>query len=546
MQVPELAEPPAPSRAGHSPLAGRRSPGRSWAPAAAVLALTLVGLGFRIILAHQSVFADELSTYWISVDHGLGGVLSLLYGTGRIHYAEISPPLSFLASWLTTRAGHSPELLRLPALIAGTATIPLVYALGRRAVGRRAALLATALTALSPFMIYYSAEARAYGLMMFFTVSSTLAMLLALETRRRRWWMLYAVASCAAFYTHYTCVFVLAAQLLWLLWSHREARRAALIANLAAAAGVLPWLPGLINNVRSPTEKILSALSPFTPGAVRQDLEHWAVGYPYTLAGGLRALPGLLALVLLAVAVLITVAGLVLLVRRRPPLRDRLDAIDRRVWLMILLAVAVPVGEAVVSATGNHIFGVRNLAASWPYLALACSAAVAALEPRLAFAAAALAIVAFALGATKELTSRFERPDYQAAANFVAANARPGDVVVDETGALSPGPLTGLDVTLHRRLPIYRAEAPAERDHPYGFGDPIVPLQTAITHAVAAANGHRVFLVTNRFDTNIAPLAGRVQPGQGQFPATYRLVESHRYSGFGTTVAAVYAYLGPR
>jgi hypothetical protein len=199
-----------------------------------------------------------------------------------------------------------------------------------------------------------------------------------------------------------------------------------------------------------------------------------------------------------------------------------------------------------VSATGNHIFGVRNLAASWPYLALACSAAVAALEPRLAFAAAALAIVAFALGATKELTSRFERPDYQAAANFVAANARPGDVVVDETGALSPGPLTGLDVTLHRRLPIYRAEAPAERDHPYGFGDPIVPLQTAITHAVAAANGHRVFLVTNRFDTNIAPLAGRVQPGQGQFPATYRLVESHRYSGFGTTVAAVYAYLGPR
>ncbi len=53
-------------------------------------------------------------------------------------------------------------------------------------------------------------------------------------------------------------------------------------------------------------------------------------------------------------------------------------------------------------------------------------------------------------------------------------------MVVDETGALSPGPLTGLDVSLHRALPVFRAEAPAERDHPFGFGDPIVPLAQAV------------------------------------------------------------------
>src|SRR5207302_2677690 len=106
----------------------------------------------------------------------------LLYSTGRIHHAEITPPLSFLASWLSTRAGTSPELLRLPALIAGTATIPLVYLLGLRTVGRRAALLAAPLTALSPLMIYYSAEARAYGLMMFFLLGATLSLLLALAS----------------------------------------------------------------------------------------------------------------------------------------------------------------------------------------------------------------------------------------------------------------------------------------------------------------------------------------------------------------------------
>src|SRR6267154_3413805 len=139
-----------------------RSRARRISPAMLVVAaLTVGGAVLRVIVARQSVFADELSTYWISATHGLGGVLSLLYSTGRIHHAEITPPLSFLASWLTTRLGKSPELLRLPALIAGTATIPLIYLLGLRTLPRRAALLSTALTALSPFMIYYSAEARA-------------------------------------------------------------------------------------------------------------------------------------------------------------------------------------------------------------------------------------------------------------------------------------------------------------------------------------------------------------------------------------------------
>ena len=121
-------------------------------------------------------------------------------------------------------------------------------------------------------MIYYSTEARAYGLMMFAVLVSTLAILLALDTGKTRWWIVYAVSACAAFYLHYTCLFVLAVQFAWVLWVHPQARRAVILASLVAAAGVLPWLPGLINDWRSPTVGILSALSPFTPFAVRFDL----------------------------------------------------------------------------------------------------------------------------------------------------------------------------------------------------------------------------------------------------------------------------------
>src|SRR3954454_24287006 len=105
-----------------------------------VAALTAVGVALRLVVAHQSLFADELSTRYIVAGHGLGDVLSTVHTD-----AEIPPPLYFAASWLTTRIDLTPELLRAPSLLAGAATIPLVYLLGLRTVGRRAALVATAL-----------------------------------------------------------------------------------------------------------------------------------------------------------------------------------------------------------------------------------------------------------------------------------------------------------------------------------------------------------------------------------------------------------------
>lgn len=516
------------------------------APVLAVAALTILGAVLRVIVAHQTLFADELSTYWISATHGLGDVVSLLYSTGRIHHAEITPPLSFLASWLTTRLGHSPELLRLPALIAGVASIPLVYLLGLRMVGRRPALVACALTAFSPFMIYYSAEARAYGLMMFLIVGSTLSLLSAVDTRRRLWWGLYAVSSAAAFYTHYTCAFVLAAQLIWVLWAHPEARRPALLANVGAALLVVPWIPGLINDLSSPTLRILSNLSPFTAHDVRIDLQHWAIGYPYTIAGPLTALPGVTALVLLGCAVL---SGGALASRALPALAgargpasrsNLLGSIDRRVVLALVLAAATPVAEFLVSLGGNHIIGVRDMAASWPFLALLLAVALSSAGPRLGLVAAGFAVLAFALGASKMFQTRFQRPDYQAAANYVAEHARSRDIVIDVTGGLSPGPLTGLDVTLHRRLRVLRAQAPAEGDHPFGVFDPLIPLRSAVRTAVATAHGARIFLVTPAAPGPASSLT-QLEADTADFTGGYRLAAVRTYRGILPTIVAVYA-----
>jgi 4-amino-4-deoxy-L-arabinose transferase-like glycosyltransferase len=539
MHVSEVAEPATAARSGEPPGAARRLLDSQALPGLLVALLTAAGFAIRLVVAHQPLFADELSTYWIITSHGLGGVLSTVHSN-----AEITPPLYFVAAWLTSQISHAPELVRAPSLIAGTATIPLVYLLGLRTVGRAAALVAAALTTAAPFMIYYSTEARGYAAMMALTALSTLAMLIAVDSARARWWVVYGVATAGAAYSHYTCVFALGVQLLWLLWAHPQARRPALLANAGAVVLYLPWTTGLVKDFTSPTSKILSALSPFDAHAIRTSLEHWSIGFPYSTAGGLRQLPGTFALVLLAVALVLGAVGVWQRLRGRR-LGEALRGIDRRLLLVLLLLLSVPVGEAAVSAVSTHLFSVRNLAASWPALALALGALVTAPRQRLAWAASLLAVAAVAIGGVKMLQSAYSRPDYRAAADFVKSHAGPRDVIIDDTAVLSPGPLSGLDALWPRRPQrVIRAGAPQETDHPFNVYDRVTTAQQAIDQAVAAAHGRRVYYI------ELFPkLAGKtplealttLSAQAGRFPPGYRLTDTRIYPGMSNVAVQVYA-----
>ena len=488
----------------------------------AVAAVTLAGAALRVAVAHQSLFADELSTYWIVSTRGLRGVLSTVHSN-----AEITPPLSFVLGWLATRIDLTPEMLRLPSLVAGIATIPILYRLGVRTVGRAAGAVGASLTALAPFMIYYSAEARGYALVMAFVALATLTMLIAVDSGHARWWVAYAASSGAAIYTHYTCVFVLGVGLLWLLWAHPEARRPALLANLAVLVAYIPWFSGFRNDLNSPTTDILSALQPFDALHVRLSIEHWSVGYPYSSIAPLRDLPGRPALVLLGLALAVAVGGLV--VRWQRDRWSRRALRDRRLLLIVALALATPVGEALFSAFGSTtLFSTRNLASSWPAFALSLATLLVSAGPRLGLVVVSLAIASSAIGALKMLEGRFQRPDYAAAGAYIDRSAAAGDAVIDESGVLSPGPLTHLDPVLHRPLPVFRANAPQEHEHPFTVFDPVVSPAAASRRAVTAGGRH-VFLVS---DVAGARALGRL-PG-------YRAVATRTYPGVLRVVVRTY------
>src|SRR5947209_19458868 len=83
----------------------------------------------------------------------------------QVRVNETTPPLYFVIAWVWTKLFGSGEVgLRSLSAFLGIAVIPVTYLCGKELVSRAAGLVAAAFAAFSPFMIWYSQEARSYML----------------------------------------------------------------------------------------------------------------------------------------------------------------------------------------------------------------------------------------------------------------------------------------------------------------------------------------------------------------------------------------------
>src|SRR5205085_12080443 len=106
--------------------------------------------------------------------------------------SEATPPLYYALAWLWTKLFGSGEVgIRSLSALLGTATIPVAWWAGRTLVVRAAGLGAAALVAFSPYMVWYSQEARAYALLVLLCAASVGFFAEALRARGGRavaWW----------------------------------------------------------------------------------------------------------------------------------------------------------------------------------------------------------------------------------------------------------------------------------------------------------------------------------------------------------------------
>ena len=217
--------------------------------------MTLAGL---LLLGAVVRFATlDLQSYRYDEAVTVARVLhpSLFDTLAEVRHSESTPPLYYALAWLWSRVFGSGEVgLRSLSALAGTASIAVVY-LGARALPlpRRAGLIAAAIVAVNPVLIWFSQDARAYALAFLLAALSFLFFARARRSGSRRdlaWW---AAFSALAIATHYFAVFVVVPEAALLLLtssfgghmhpkqrSQRGERRRTLVAiGVVVAAGAL-------------------------------------------------------------------------------------------------------------------------------------------------------------------------------------------------------------------------------------------------------------------------------------------------------------------
>jgi mannosyltransferase len=208
------------------------------APGPWLAGVMLLALGLRLWgLGRQSLWLDEAFSVYVA----RADLESILRAKLDLH-----PPfyLLLLHAWMAV-VGQSEFAVRLLSLVFDVGTVGLVYVLGHRVFSPAVGLLAAFLLALSPFHVYFAQEARAYALLCFLVLLSTLLFLRALGSNRWADWASFGVISLLALYTHYYAVFVLFTQGIYLLvtWRmHSAVFRRWLAVAMALGVVYLPWL----------------------------------------------------------------------------------------------------------------------------------------------------------------------------------------------------------------------------------------------------------------------------------------------------------------
>ena len=404
----------------HSPVSARHSIGRVelW-----LLAVVLGGALLRLVtLGDQSVWYDEGLTREL-VLKPFGSMIDAVVDT------ENTPPLFYALTYGITQIGSADEVgLRLVSAIAGIGTIVVAFLCGRdlvggseseRELGTRAGLIAAALVAVNPLLVWFSQEARSYALLSLFSAIAFWCFLRALGAPSRWAFIGWALSSAAAVATHYFAIFPLVAEAGWMLLTlgRSQARRMLIPALAAAGVAVVAIAPIAISQEASGRAESLTAEG--LGQRIAQVPKQFLVGYDGPAQDLLAALSAAL-----------IVAAAVGLWR----IRDRRGVIAAVV--VAIAAVVVPMAAAVV---GVDFLNTRNLLPGLvPVLVLAAAGFAALSQPWGVLAPAALATVGVVTILGVNANPAYQRSDWRSLDAAIGESTNPRLLVASPDGAEVP------------------------------------------------------------------------------------------------------------
>ncbi|MGN6257237.1 MAG: glycosyltransferase family 39 protein [Solirubrobacterales bacterium] len=419
-----------------------------------VAGLTVLGAALRFgTLGLQSYHHDEIVTASRVLRVGFGHAMD------AVGFSESTPPLYYALAWAWTQVtGTGPWGLRSLSALAGVLTIPVAYLIGRELRGRRTGLVAAALVAVNPMLLWYSQEARAYSLLAFFCALSLLHCVRALQRGERRDFVLWGIVSALALGTHYFAVFPLAVEVLLLL--RRRGR--------AVWAGL--WIVGLVGVLLAPL--VIHQMSyghaewidKFSLGhRIWEGAATFVTGETGDVIGG----PERPSLAFLPLALAFTAFGLLALRGSRE---------EKRAAAPLLAIGAVTIGVPVLLAIGpidQDFVLARNLLPALVPLLIAVAIGVTVERARRLGAVIVVALLAYSLAFCVWVSADegLQRPDWQAVADRLGEPEAPRATVLWtlgeaplryylSTGAIQLKPAEGYDWLVREIAFVSDGEAP--------------------------------------------------------------------------------------
>ncbi len=405
--------------------------------AAIAALLTLLAAALRLpTLAEQSFWLDEGYTVRL-VRMSFGGMLRTIPRT------ESTPPLYYALAWVWTHVFGASEFgLRSLSALAGIATVPVAYAAARRLAGTRAAAICGLLLAVSPLMVWFSQEARAYALAALLSAVTVLCVVGWLLERRRRWLAGWAAAAALGLLTHYFVIFVVAPELavLWWHWRLRPDRRLVMATGVVAAVGAALIPLALAQRGTGHADYIAQGS---LPARVLQAPKQLLIGY---------ASPN-------QVAAAVAAAALVLIGAVWPLIRNR--AARRRAAIPLVVGGFGVVAPVLLAVIGIDFLDTRNLLPALPPLTMAAAIGFAAALPPVPARAVVglLAALLLAVVIRVDLDPLYQRDNWRGAARAVGAAAVARAMVVTPGSGLTP-----LQAYIPRLGPLSAAVAVREID----------------------------------------------------------------------------------
>lgn len=211
--------------------------------------VALLGIVLRVINLGQSLWLDEATSIRIAREFSFQQIVAA-FSPGDFH-----PPLYYflLKIWISI-FGASEVVARSLSVLLGSATIPLVFLIGRKLLSKDAGLAAALFFATAPLHIYYSQEARMYAAATFFATLFAWFFLKSLEEKKFFAWLGLFISGVFLAYTHYLAITIFGVALVYLLLQQKQLKENLcfwLSLFILIPVAFLPWTPIFLKQIQN-------------------------------------------------------------------------------------------------------------------------------------------------------------------------------------------------------------------------------------------------------------------------------------------------------